>query len=385
MCRWGVFAGLMLLSLGVAQGWSEEAAKQLVQEGILYGYPDGSLRLNANITRGEMAAMLWRLILQYRLKDLRDLTKEDIERLKGLLQAVELWQKETGRLEGSLGSLEGNLKALEGKLASLEGELSALVGKGVEGSKEALAQVGELAVRLSDLEGVVYRSLKDYREEMNALAGALRDVDAKLKAFEGTFSQGLEENRKLMEERWGALSASLAQLGSRLGALEAAAAKVGELEKRLSGLSERVEALEEAVRSLKEEVARLRKEMPRPSIPKPFGLAVYLTGLDSGFAQLDYTLPSGLSLRVLGALGGPGPYGSLGVGYRGEGEGIGYRMGLGLGYGLYGPGFLYGEGSFGLKVDLVSGLSLALEGLQSYPLGSGPIVSRFGVGVMYRW
>ncbi|WP_243027856.1 S-layer homology domain-containing protein [Thermus albus] len=385
MRRWGVFAGLMLLPLGVAQGWSEEAAQQLVQEGILYGYPDGALRLDANITRGEMAAMLWRLILQYRLKDLRDLTKEDIEALKGLLRAVELWRKEVQGSQEAVAGLSDRLKTLEGKLASLEGELSTLAGKGVEASREALAQVGEVAARLSDLEGVVYRSLKDYREEMNTLAGALRDVDGKLKAFEESFSQGLEGNRKLLEEKWAALSASLAQLGNRLAAVEAASAKVSELEKRLSGLSGRVDSLEEAVRSLKEEVARLRKEIPRSFTPKPFGLAVYLTGLDSGFAQLDYTLPSGLSLRVLGALGGLGPYGSLGVGYRGEGQGIGYRMGLGLGYGLYGPGFLYGEGSFGLKVDLVAGVSLALEGLQSYPLGSGPIVSRFGVGVMYRW
>lgn len=383
MRRW--VALLVLVSLGMTQGWSEEAAKQLVQEGILYGYPDGSLRLNKEITRDEVVALLWRLILQYRLKDLRELTQEDVEKLKELVQAVELWRKEALASQEAVGGLADSLKGLQAKLASLEAELSALAGKGVEGSQEALRQLQEVSARLSDLEGLVYKSLKDYREELNTFGEALRNVDVRLRDFGEALKTAREEDRRVLEEKWAGVNASLTQLSGKLASVEALGAKVGELERKVSFFTDRMDSVEAQVRALREDLSRLRGEVPKVRYPKAFGLGVYLTGLDSGFAIVEYTLRSGFSLRILGALGNPGPYVSAGVGYRFEGEGVGYRLGLGVGRGFYGPGFNYGEGSFGLKADLIGGLSLAVEGVQLYPFGSGPIVSRFGLGVVYQW
>lgn len=280
MVRW--VALLVLVSLGMAQGWSEEAAKQLVQEGILYGYPDGTLRLNADITRGEMAAMLWRLILQYRLKDLRELTQEDVEKLKGLVQAVELLRKEALASQEAVGGLADSFKGLQAKLASLEAELSALAGKGVEGSQEALRQLQEVSARLSDLEGLVYKSLKDYREELNTLGEALRNVDARLRDFGETLKTAREEDRRVLEEKWAGVNASLTQLSGKLASVEALGAKVGELERKVSLFTDRLDSVEAQVRALREDLSRLRGRFPRCAIRRPLAWGCTSRGWTQG-------------------------------------------------------------------------------------------------------
>lgn len=365
--------------------WAREAIDQLTKEGVLYGYPDGTFRPEEGFTRAQAAATLWRLILQYRLKDLRELSREDIERLKALLESVELWRKEAQASQEAVGGLADGLKDLRARLGSLEAELSALAGEGVEAAREALRQLQEVTARVSQLEGLVYKSLKDYREEVNTLGEALREADARLKAFEEVFRAAREEDRRTLEEKWSGVSASLAQLGTRLASVEALASTVRDLEQGASLMGSRLNALEAQLEDLRRGLSRLREEMPRVRFPKAFGVGVYLTGLDSGFAVVEYALRSGFSLRVLGALGSPGPYASAGIGYRFEGDGLGYRLGLGVGQGFYGPGFAYGEASFGLKVDVIGGLSLAAEGVQSFPFGTGPGVFRLGLGVMYQW
>ncbi len=384
--------GMLLSALGWAQfsdvpqgHWAREAIEQLANEGLLYGFPEGTFRPDGQFSRAQAAVTLWRLILQYRLKDLRELTREDIERLKGLLAAVKALQEGVEEARQGTNTLADRLTGMEGRLASLRDELSSLAGKGVEAGEEALRQLQEAYARLSGLEGLVYKALKDQREELSALAGALRDLDAKVKALEEAWNQAREGDRRTLEERWNALSSSLSQAASKVAALEASLGKVGELEKNLAALERRVTSLEEGLKTLREEVRKLREEVPRVRKPKPFGVGLYLSGLSSGFGVGEYVTSGGFSVRLLGALGNPGPYLSGSLGYRHEGEGVGYRIGLGLGRGFFGPGFTYGEGSFGLKVDLLSGLSLVAEGVYSYPLGSGPIVSRFGVGVMYQW
>ncbi|MDW8358494.1 MAG: S-layer homology domain-containing protein [Thermus sp.] len=381
----GFLVGMVVLSVALAQSWSEGVVRQLVQEGILYGYPDGALRLDSDVKRGEVVAMLWRLILRYRLKDLRDLTKEDIERLKGLVAVLQELQKEALESKGSVASLANNLKNLEGKLAALEEELRNLAGKGVQGSEEALVQIKELYARLSELEGGSYKAQKDFRETLATLAGALRDVDAKVKALEEAFFRGTEENRNLVASRFTELSTTLSQVAAKVSSFEVGLAKVADLERKVADAERRLTSVEEGLKAFREEVRKLREEMPRVRRPKAFTVGAYLSGLDSGFALGEYATPGGLSLRVLGAWGNPGLYFSGSLGYRFEGEGIGYRLGLGLGHGFYGPGLNYGELSVGLKVDLIAGLSLGLEGLYSYPLGAGSIVSRLGTGVIYSW
>ncbi|MBB6674566.1 S-layer homology domain-containing protein [Cohnella nanjingensis] len=48
--------------------WAKKAVAQAVQAGIISGYPDGSFRPDADITRAEMAVMIARALPEGRLQ-----------------------------------------------------------------------------------------------------------------------------------------------------------------------------------------------------------------------------------------------------------------------------------------------------------------------------
>ena len=383
-----VVLGLAVVFGGVqAQTWSQEAVDALVREGLVYGYPDGSVRPEAYVKRGEVFTLLWRLILTYRLKDLQDLTKEDIQALKGLLVRVEELTRTLTDQGQVLTSYADTFKEIRQRLASLTDEAKNLAASADTRAREAQEQVGSLLDRVSNLEATVYKGLRDFREEVNVLAEALGDLDAKVKALEAALRESQEGTRGELAQRFQEFQNALAGVSSRVSAAEVALARVGDVEAKLKDLDNRVASLEAQVKALREEVARLRSEMPRVENPVAFGVGVYVTGVSplAGVVSLGYALPSGFGVEVKVAQDGPGFYGSLSVVNVTAREGFTVKTGLGFGRAFYGPGFSYGELTLGIGYSLLGDLGLGGVGVVSFPVGTGPSVARFGLGVRYGW
>lgn len=382
MKRWGALLLLGLLSLGVAQSWSEDAVESLVREGVVYGYPSGEVRPEAYARRGEVFTLLWRLILTYRLKDLQSLTKEDIQRLKGLIAAVDELSKGLQDQGQVLSAYSDAIKELRQALEKAQADATTLAGEAGKKADEALAQAREWSERLSNLEAAAYKGLRDFREEVNTLAGAVRDLDGKVKALEEALTGKTGE----VSARFAELQNALARLEGAVSRAEGEIAGVKNALARWDELSLRVGTLEEQVKALKEEVAKLRVEMPKQEVLSPFGLQVSLSGISplAGVMRVGYALPEGFGVYLRGAYD-LGFYGAVGVVSVHQASPFTLTTTLGVGKGFYGPGFTYGELGVGVGGKLFGTLGLGAEGVLSFPIGTGPSVARFGVGVIYGW
>ncbi|WP_267962624.1 MULTISPECIES: S-layer homology domain-containing protein [Thermus] len=382
MRRWGVLLLVGVFSLGVAQSWSRDAVDSLMREGIVYGYPSGEIKPEAYAKRGEVFTLLWRVILTYRLKDLQSLTKEDIERLKGLLATVEELSRALRDQGQVLSAYSDAIKELRQDLEKAQAYANTLAGEAGKKAEEALAQVSTWVERLSALEATTYKGLRDFREEVNTLTGALKDLDAKVKSLEEALSGKTGELSTRFSEFQGMLS--------RLeGAVSKAEAEIGGVKGALAELEEiklRVNTLEAQVKALREEVVRLKAEMPKKEAVPPFGVQVSLSGVSplTGMARVGYALSEGFGVYLRGAYD-LGFYGAVGaVNVRPVSPFV-LTTSLGVGRGFYGPGFTYGEIGVGFGGKLFGDLGLGVEGVLSFPLGTGPSVARFGVGVIYGW
>jgi len=382
MRRWSALLLLGLFSLGVAQSWSQDAVDSLMREGIVYGYPSGEIQPEAYAKRGEVFTLLWRLILTYRLKDFQSLTQDDIQRLKGLIATVEELSKRLQDQGQVLSAYSDAIKELRQALEKTQAEATTLAGEAGKKADEALVQLREWSERLSNLEAATYKGLRDFREEVNTLAGAIRDLDAKLKALEEAFTGKTGE----ASTRFAELQGALAQLEGVVSKAEEEIAEVRSFLARLDELSLRVGTLEEQVKALKEEVAKLREEMPKREVLSPFGLQVSLSGVSpfAGVMRVGYALPEGFGFYLRGAYD-LGFYGAVGVVSVHQASLFTLTTTLGVGRGFYGPGFTYGELGVSFGGKLFGALGLGAEGVISFPMGTGPSVARFGVGVIYGW
>jgi uncharacterized protein YoxC len=374
---------LFLGAFSLAQSWSQEAVDALVKEGIVYGYPDGQIRPEAFLRRGEAFTLLWRVILTYRLKDLKELTGEDIQNLKALLKRADELARALQDQGQVLQAYADAIKELRERLEKAQAESSTLAGTAREKAEEALAQIASFAERLGNLEATAYKGLRDFREEVNGLAAFLRDLDAKVKALE----EALGEKTQEVQSRYSELQGLLAQVSGRVSALEAALSKVKEVEERVKVLEERVSVLEAQVKALREELVRLRGEIPKVEKPSPLGVGVVLTGVSplGGSLRVGYTLPQGFGGYARLTYDPLGFYVALGVAHVTVASPFSFKALLGIARGFYGPGFTYGEVGTGFGVRLFGDLGLGVEGVLSFPLGTGPNVARFGLGVVYGW
>lgn len=374
---------MVLGAFSLAQSWSQEAVDALVKEGIVYGYPDGQIRPEAYLKRGEAFTLLWRVILTYRLKDLKDLTREDIQNLKALLKrADELAQalQDQGQV---LQAYADAIKELRERLEKAQAESSTLAGTAREKAEEALAQTASFAERLSNLEATTYKGLRDFREEVNGLAAFLRDLDAKVKAL----GEALDGKAQEAQGRYSELQGLFSQVSGKVSALEVALSRVKDAEERLKALEDRVSVLEAQVKALREELTRLRGEIPKVERPSPLGVEVVLTGVSplGGSLRVGYALPQGFGGYARLTYDPLGFYAALGVAHVTVASPFSFKALLGVARGFYGPGFTYGEVGTGFGVKLFGDLGLGLEGVLSFPMGTGPNVARFGLGVVYGW
>ena len=382
MRRWGVLLLVGVFSLGVAQSWSRDAVDSLMREGIVYGYPSGEIKPEAYARRGEVFTLLWRVILTYRLKDLQSLTREDIERLKDLIAAVEELSRGLQDQGQVLSAYSDAIKELRQALEKAQADATTLAGEAGKKAEEALVQLREWSERLSNLEAATYKGLRDFREEVNMLAGVIRDLDGKVKALEEALTGKTGE----ISTRFAEFQGALARLEGVVSKAEEEIAGVRNFLARLDELSLRVGTLEEQVKALKEEVAKLRAEIPKREVLSPFGLQVSLSGISplAGMMRVGYALSEGFGFYLRGAYD-LGFYGAVGVVSVHQASPFTLTTTLGVGRGFYGPGFTYGEIGVGFGGKLFGDLGLGVEGVLSFPLGTGPSVARFGVGVIYGW
>lgn len=366
----------------MAQTWSKDAVDALVREGLVYGYPSGELRPEGYARRGEVFTLLWRLILAYRLKDLQALTGEDIERLKGLIAAVGELSKALQDQGQVLSAYSDAIKELRQALEKAQAEAVTLAGEAGKKADEVLSQVAGWTERLGNLEATTYKGLRDFREEVNALASALRDLDGKVKALEVALKAKDGEVAARFSEFQGVLS----RVEGTVSRAEEELNGVKNLSAALEDLKLRLGTLEVQVKELREEVARLRAEMPKREVLSPFGLQVSLSGVSplAGTVRFGYAFPEGFGLYLRGAYD-LGFYGAVGVASVRQVSPFVFTSTLGVGRGFYGPGFVYGEVGIGVGGKVFGPLGLGAEGVLSFPLGTGPSVARFSVGVIYGW
>ena len=373
----------LLGTLSLAQTWSKEAIDALVREGVVYGYPDGKIRPEAYLKRGEVFALLWRVVLTYRLKDLKELSKEDIQNLRALLQRADELARALQDQGQILQAYADAIKELRVRLEQAQAESSTLAGSAREKAEEALAQAVSFAERLSNLEATTYKGLRDFREEVNGLAAFLQDLDAKVKALEEALNGRTQEVQRQYVE----LQGVLAQISGRVSALETALSRVKDAEERLKLLEDRLSLLEAQVKALREELTRLRGEIPKVERPPSLGVGAVLTNVSplGGYLRLGYVLPQGFGGYARLAFDPSGFYAALGVAQVTVASPFSFKTFLGIAQGFYGPGFTYGELGTAFGVKLFGDLGLGLEGVVSFPTGTGPNVARFGLGVMYGW
>jgi uncharacterized protein YoxC len=374
---------LVLGAFSLAQSWSQETVDALVKEGIVYGYPDGEIRPEAYLKRGEAFTLLWRVILTYRLKDLKDLTREDIQNLKALLKKADELARALQDQGQVLQAYADAIKELRERLEKAQAESSTLAGTAREKAEEALTQTTSFAERLGNLEATTYKGLRDFREEVNGLGAALRDLDAKVKALEEALNGKTQE----VQSRYSELQGLFAQVSGKVSALEAALSRVKDAEERLKALEDRVSVLEAQVKALREELVRLRGEIPKVERPSPLGVGVVLTSVSplGGSLRVGYVLPQGFGGYARLTYDPLGFYAALGVAHVTVASPFSFKALLGIARGFYGPGFAYGEVGTGFGVKLFGDLGLGLEGVLSFPIGTGPNVARFGLGVVYGW
>lgn len=340
----------------MAQGFADEAVKGLRERGLVYGYPDGDLRLSQYITRAEAFLLLWRTILSYRLDDLKALTPEELEKLKGLIKSVEELSRKLEEEANLRLDLSEKLKDLEGKREEVEG----------------------LKARVSALEDTAYKGLSGLKDEVSALSGYLKELADRISALE---KKGEEEKPFPVE----ALQAQLSAFEGKLASLEA-------IRKELEGLRKEVQDLETRLSSLEEEMIGLRKlegrveALERRALPPQWGVGLYLAGVNpiQGFLDVQYRLQGGLYAGLtggqdpLGFRAGPALFGLL------ERDGVGLSLGLAYLFRFSGlPG--YGEARFGLEVPVYGPFRFGLSASLAYPMGQGPSVALFGFGGVVRW
>lgn len=243
-------ACVALLGLSWAQGevppdvppghWAREAVEYLFSKGYLVGYPDGTFRGDAPVTRYQLAMTLYRVVA---LRPEVVLDEGAMNRIRPLLRELVAEMLQAERVQGESLPKESQpaevLDRLEERLRSLEERLSSLGDRlpKDETVAEILLQMAILQDRLQMLEEgelppkLAARVLSLLEE---AYAPRLAALEARLKALEARLDQAEAAQRATQDALFresAARKEALDSLGKRLAQVsEEAKREVGRLE-----------------------------------------------------------------------------------------------------------------------------------------------------------
>ncbi len=234
MKRLLVLLVLVLLSVSQAQfqdvppgHWAENAVEDLVDLGIITGFPDGTFAGDAGVTRYQLTVALARFWATASTKPFEDLWTQVIGVQTSLEDALDQQELLLANLDGALSRLE----RLEAASARAEGVV------------ETLADVQGLATEASNEAVFAAQDVKALREELVQQVSALRDSVGKLRAeVEATPVFDPEQNR-LMVEGLEIQRDAIAELQVRLNDLAASQDEaLGEATKQMRELGDTVAA-----------------------------------------------------------------------------------------------------------------------------------------------
>ncbi len=161
--------GVAMVTPAFAQGfpdvqdthWAYEAVTRLKKEGIITGYPDGTFQGKKNITRYEMATLLY--AIYQNMKNVTDGLNSQIEALEARVNAMKPAQGGNG---GSDTTTMAALKALQSDVSSM---------------KAWGSDVSQLKKMASSYE----KELSSLGVDVEAMKKDLKDLDARIKVLEG--------------------------------------------------------------------------------------------------------------------------------------------------------------------------------------------------------
>ncbi|MDM7324644.1 MAG: S-layer homology domain-containing protein, partial [Thermus sp.] len=201
--------------------WAEKAVRELLDRGILTGYPDGTFKGNQGVSRYQAAVMLYRAYLTW-LDEVLSRVRRTLEegglapeRVAEALSELEALKASTAEVQGALEEYGVRLSTLEADLEEVRGALGAAL--------DASGQVATLTDRQKALEAALARADGAFKEQLTRLA----QLEARL--------QGVE---KALEELATGLKEAEA---ARLKDAQAVGRRIYSLEERTAALEDRVQ------------------------------------------------------------------------------------------------------------------------------------------------
>ena len=220
----------------VPQGhWAEKAVRDLLEKGIVTGYPDGTFRGTQGVNRYQAAVMLYRAYLTWTEEVLarvrRTLEEAHLtpERIAEALSELASLREATAEVQQALEEFGVRLSTLEADLGEVQAALSAALdaagqvatlSDGQKALQEALARADatyrEQLTRLSALEGRLQAVEKAVAELVSELKGA---EDARLKDAQavGRRLYAVEERTSQLEKAFEARPQGEVYVGTREG------------------------------------------------------------------------------------------------------------------------------------------------------------------------
>ncbi len=234
MKRLLVLLVLALLSVSQAQfqdvppgHWAENAVEDLVDLGILTGFPDGTFSGDGGVTRYQLAVALARFWAAASTKPFEELWTQVIGVQTSLEDALDQQELLIANLDGALSRLE----RLEAASARAEGVV------------ETLEDVQGLATEASNEAVFAAQDVKALRAELAAQVSALRDSVGKLRAEVEATPVFDPEQSRLMSEGLEIQRDAIAALQARLDDLAASQDEaLGEATKQMRELGNTVAA-----------------------------------------------------------------------------------------------------------------------------------------------
>lgn len=141
--------------------WAYEAVTRLKKEGIITGYPDGTFQGKKNITRYEMATLLY--AIYQNMKNVTDGLNSQIEALEA---------KVNGMKGNGGGNNGGDTSGLRDALKALQSDVSSMKAWG--------SDVAQLKKMASSYE----KELSSLGVDVEAMKKDIKDLDARIKALE---------------------------------------------------------------------------------------------------------------------------------------------------------------------------------------------------------
>ncbi len=278
--------GLAQFSDVPAGHWAKEAVEAMVAKGIISGFPDGTFRGNATLTRYQAALIIYRLLQQIEeeLKakgtspTMEAMSSEDIEALKNAVQelAAELAAlgvrvsalEDSAATKDDIARLEALIEELKAKPAPEPGmdqaalqDLMDRVEAASIAADTALAQAQQLAEQLEALA----QDVEKVKGDVAALQDLMDRVEAASIAADTALAQAqrLAEQLEALAQDVEGVKGDVAALQDLMDRVEAASIAADTALAQAQRLAEQLEALAQDVEGVKGDVAALQDLMDR--------------------------------------------------------------------------------------------------------------------------